>query len=124
MPIIKNGQSDTASLDNALELLISTGRTIEHSMMMLIPEAWGDHIPMAQKKKDFCICIYLVVIMFFIISQACSNFMFNYYRNCKTVKYFEMKMLAYTTSNILKSTSLELLRTCSMYIIDGTSFII
>ena len=53
VPIIKNGQSDTASLDNALELLISTGRTIEHSMMMLIPEAWGDHIPMAQKKKDF-----------------------------------------------------------------------
>ena len=53
VPVIKNGQSDTASLDNALELLISTGRTIEHSMMMLIPEAWGDHIPMAQKKKDF-----------------------------------------------------------------------
>ena len=53
VPIIKNGQSDTASLDNALELLISTGRTIEHSMMMLIPEAWGDHIPMDQRKKDF-----------------------------------------------------------------------
>ena len=53
VPIIKNGQSDTASLDNALELLIATGRTIEHSMMMLIPEAWGDHIPMDQSKKDF-----------------------------------------------------------------------
>ena len=53
VPIIENGQSDTASLDNALELLIATGRTIEHSMMMLIPEAWGDHIPMDQSKKDF-----------------------------------------------------------------------
>ncbi len=53
IPIIEQGQSDTASLDNALELLISTGRSIEHSMMMLIPEAWGDHIPMAQEKKDF-----------------------------------------------------------------------
>ncbi|PKB60113.1 MAG: glutamate synthase subunit alpha, partial [SAR202 cluster bacterium Ae2-Chloro-G1] len=53
VPIIENGQSDTASLDNALELLIATGRTIEHSMMMLIPEAWGDHIPMDKSKKDF-----------------------------------------------------------------------
>ena len=53
IPIIKNGQSDTASLDNALELLLATGRTIEHSMMMLIPEAWGDHIPMSDQKKSF-----------------------------------------------------------------------
>mgnify|MGYP001163932657 FL=1 len=53
VPIIRPEQSDTASLDNALELLLATGRTIEHSMMMLIPEAWGDHIPMDQNKKDF-----------------------------------------------------------------------
>ncbi len=53
VPVIKPGQSDTAALDNALELLIATGRSIEHSMMMLIPEAWGDHIPMDQSKKDF-----------------------------------------------------------------------
>ena len=53
LPIIKEGQSDTASLDNALELLLSTGRSIEHSMMMLIPEAWGDHIPMSEEKKSF-----------------------------------------------------------------------
>lgn len=53
IPIIKEGQSDTASLDNALELLLATGRSIEHSMMMLIPEAWGDHIPMSEEKKSF-----------------------------------------------------------------------
>jgi glutamate synthase (NADPH/NADH) large chain len=53
VPVIKPGQSDTAALDNALELLLATGRSIEHSMMMLIPEAWGDHIPMDQSKKDF-----------------------------------------------------------------------
>ena len=53
IPVIKPGQSDTAALDNALELLLATGRSIEHSMMMLIPEAWGDHIPMEQSKKDF-----------------------------------------------------------------------
>ncbi|MED5428683.1 MAG: glutamate synthase large subunit, partial [Chloroflexota bacterium] len=52
IPIIKPDQSDTASLDNALELLLSTGRSIEHAMMMLIPEAWGDHIPMDQGKRD------------------------------------------------------------------------
>ena len=53
IPIIKPGQSDTPSLDNALELLLATGRSLEHSMMMLIPEAWGDHIPMSKDKKDF-----------------------------------------------------------------------
>ena len=53
VPVIKQGQSDTASLDNALELLLATGRSLEHSMMMLIPEAWGDHIPMDKYKKDF-----------------------------------------------------------------------
>ncbi|HAL47631.1 MAG: glutamate synthase large subunit [Chloroflexi bacterium] len=53
LPIIGSGQSDTASLDNALELLLATGRSLEHSMMMLIPEAWGDHIPMDQAKRDF-----------------------------------------------------------------------
>ena len=52
-PIIGDGQSDTASLDNALELLSSTGRWLPHAMLMLIPEAWGDHIPMPQEKRDF-----------------------------------------------------------------------
>ena len=53
LPIIAPGQSDTATLDNALELLLASGRSLPHAMMMLIPEAWGDHIPMDQAKKDF-----------------------------------------------------------------------
>ena len=53
LPIITPGQSDTASLDNVLELLLASGRSLPHAMMMLIPEAWADHIPMDQAKKDF-----------------------------------------------------------------------
>ena len=53
VPVVTPGQSDTATLDNALELLLATGRSLEHSLMMLIPEAWADHIPMNQAKKDF-----------------------------------------------------------------------
>ena len=53
LPVIRPGQSDTASLDNALELLLATGRSLPHAMMMLIPEAWADHITMDPKKKDF-----------------------------------------------------------------------
>ncbi len=41
LPVTRAGQSDSACLDNALELLFSCGRSLLHSMMMLIPEAWG-----------------------------------------------------------------------------------
>ncbi|MGE0232792.1 MAG: glutamate synthase subunit alpha, partial [Flavobacteriaceae bacterium] len=41
-PIIPHGQSDTACLDNALELLIAGGYSLPHAMMLLIPEAWSD----------------------------------------------------------------------------------
>ncbi len=41
LPVIPAGQSDSASLDNALELLASAGRSLPHSMMMLIPQAFG-----------------------------------------------------------------------------------
>ena len=53
LPIVTPYQSDTATLDNALEALLASGRSLEHSMMMLIPEAWGDHIPMDERKRDF-----------------------------------------------------------------------
>ena len=52
-PIIGAGQSDTACLDNALELLLATGRSLPHCMMMLVPEAWGDHIEMTPEKRAF-----------------------------------------------------------------------
>jgi glutamate synthase (NADPH/NADH) large chain len=53
LPLVSAGQSDTSTLDNVLELLLATGRSLPHAMMMLIPEAWADHIPMDQAKKDF-----------------------------------------------------------------------
>ena len=40
-PIIKSGNSDTASLDAAFELLVRTGRSLPVAKMMLIPEAWS-----------------------------------------------------------------------------------
>jgi len=39
-PVIEDKGSDSASLDNALELLVQSGRSPAHAMMMLIPEAW------------------------------------------------------------------------------------
>src|SRR5438067_12920 len=43
VPLIGPGQSDTACIDNALELLVvGGGYSLAHAMMMLIPEAWSD----------------------------------------------------------------------------------
>ena len=52
-PIIWPGQSDTACLDNAFELMLQTGRPLHHAMMALIPEATGDRVAMSQEKRDF-----------------------------------------------------------------------
>jgi glutamate synthase (NADPH) large chain len=52
-PIIREGLSDTACLDNAVELLVRSGFGLARSMMMLIPEAWQGHETMSQVKKDF-----------------------------------------------------------------------
>ena len=52
-PVMKVGDSDTASFDNALELLLMTGRELPHAMVMMIPEAWEQHESMPQAKKDF-----------------------------------------------------------------------
>ena len=52
-PVITPGQSDTASIDNALELLLATGRSLPHCMMMLVPEAWGDGVEMDPEKRAF-----------------------------------------------------------------------
>jgi glutamate synthase (ferredoxin) len=53
LPIIREGLSDTACLDNAVELLVKSGYPLAHAMMMLIPEAWENHDTMSQTKKDF-----------------------------------------------------------------------
>ncbi len=53
LPIIDPGGSDSACLDNALELLVAGGRSLPHSMMMLIPEAWGAKYPIGPDQKGF-----------------------------------------------------------------------
>ncbi|PQJ35252.1 glutamate synthase subunit alpha [Salinibacter sp. 10B] len=40
-PVTTEAQSDTAVLDNVLELLAETGRSLPHALRMLIPEAWN-----------------------------------------------------------------------------------
>jgi glutamate synthase (ferredoxin) len=41
------GGSDSAMFDNALELLLHTGRSLPHAIMMMIPEAWQSHESMS-----------------------------------------------------------------------------
>ncbi|WP_292009245.1 glutamate synthase large subunit [Chryseobacterium sp.] len=53
LPLTKPGQSDSSYLDNMVELLYHAGRSLPHTMMMLIPEAWDGHEQMEQYKKDF-----------------------------------------------------------------------
>ena len=53
LPIITEGQSDSACLDNIIELLTLTGRSLPHVMMMLIPEAWDGNEQMDPVKKAF-----------------------------------------------------------------------
>src|SRR5690606_16359023 len=52
-PVITPHASDSASLDNAVEVLFHAGRTLPHVMMMMVPEAWQNHDQMPQSKKDF-----------------------------------------------------------------------
>ncbi|MDR2501335.1 MAG: glutamate synthase large subunit [Treponema sp.] len=52
-PIIETGRSDSASLDNALEFLVLSGRSLPHALMMLIPESWNDRNPIPQELKAF-----------------------------------------------------------------------
>ncbi|MFO0414642.1 MAG: glutamate synthase large subunit, partial [Bacteroidota bacterium] len=53
LPIVPGAQSDSACLDNMIELLAMTGRSLPHVMMMLIPEAWDGNDQMDPVKKAF-----------------------------------------------------------------------
>jgi glutamate synthase (NADPH/NADH) large chain len=53
LPIVTGVQSDSACLDNMIELLTLTGRSLPHVMMMLIPEAWDGDDKMDPVKKAF-----------------------------------------------------------------------
>ncbi len=52
-PVLVESGSDSAILDNALELLVAGGRSLPHSMMMMVPEAWGAKYHMSADKRGF-----------------------------------------------------------------------
>ena len=52
-PISFEGQSDTATFDNALELLVAAGYPLAQAMMMMIPEAWEQHEAMDERRRAF-----------------------------------------------------------------------
>ena len=53
LPVCGENQSDSASLDNVLELLTLAGRPLAHAMAMLIPEAWEGHTTMPVERRAF-----------------------------------------------------------------------
>ena len=52
-PIVEMSGSDSASFDEVLELLYLGGRSLPHSVLMMIPEAWENHETMPQNRRDF-----------------------------------------------------------------------
>ncbi|SDY84119.1 glutamate synthase (NADPH/NADH) large chain [Amycolatopsis xylanica] len=52
-PIITRGASDSASFDEVLELLHLGGRSLPHSVLMMIPEAWENHQEMDPARRAF-----------------------------------------------------------------------
>jgi glutamate synthase (NADPH/NADH) large chain len=53
MPICTDGMSDSASFDMALELLVLSGRSLPHALMMMIPEAWQENKTMDPARRAF-----------------------------------------------------------------------
>jgi glutamate synthase (ferredoxin) len=53
IPVIDTDGSDSGMFDNVLELLMLTGRSLPHAVMMMVPEPWSNHETMSQAKKDF-----------------------------------------------------------------------
>jgi glutamate synthase (NADPH/NADH) large chain len=53
VPVIDTSGSDSAQFDDVLELLVHTGRSLPHALMMMIPEAWEKDAAMPADKRDF-----------------------------------------------------------------------
>ncbi len=53
LPVIREGGSDTATFDNVLELLVMSGRSLPHAVLMMIPEPWSGHETMPPDVKAF-----------------------------------------------------------------------
>nr|WP_321450353.1 glutamate synthase large subunit [uncultured Carboxylicivirga sp.] len=52
-PVIEPDKSDSASLDNVLEFLFLTGRTLPHALSMMIPESWNSKNPIPKSLKAY-----------------------------------------------------------------------
>ncbi len=53
LPVVSAGNSDSATFDNVLELLMLAGRTLPHAAMMMIPEAYRDREDLPEYLKGF-----------------------------------------------------------------------
>ena len=53
LPVLAPGGSDSADFDQALEMLVQTGRSLPHAVMMMIPEPWSGHETMGDDKRGF-----------------------------------------------------------------------
>ncbi|GIQ69231.1 glutamate synthase large subunit [Xylanibacillus composti] len=53
LPVIDQEGSDSSMFDNTLEFLTLSGRSLAHSLMMMIPEPWANHASMSREKRDF-----------------------------------------------------------------------
>ena len=52
-PIVLPGASDSATFDEVLELLVLSGRSLPHAMMMMIPGAWEKQLDLDPQLRDF-----------------------------------------------------------------------
>mgnify|MGYP001251661807 FL=1 len=52
-PIAEPDSSDSGNFDNILEFLMLTGRSLQESVMMMIPEAWQSNHLMNEEKRAF-----------------------------------------------------------------------
>jgi glutamate synthase (NADPH/NADH) large chain/glutamate synthase (ferredoxin) len=52
-PISFANQSDTATFDNCIELLVAAGYQLSQAAMMMIPEPWEQHTAMDESRKAF-----------------------------------------------------------------------
>src|SRR4051795_6711278 len=53
LPVVRPGGSDSATLDNVLELLVLAGRSLPHALMMMVPEGWEKRDDMPESVRAF-----------------------------------------------------------------------
>jgi glutamate synthase (NADPH/NADH) large chain len=53
LPVIEADVSDSGSFDNVLEFLLMGGRSLQESVMMMVPEAWQNDASMSEEKRAF-----------------------------------------------------------------------